>query len=410
MAGILARYFTVEEFGLWSMLISLNGILLSGFDLGFGNALRNRMAQLYAYGRDDESKVCFFSIFYWFICIALLLLGLFFGLKLIIPWHIVFKTTDPVMVRNGANLMVVGSSLLAFNIAFNLYTAGFFSYQQSHWNAGVSGAGKVLLLALTVVLLLALQSFFVINLMAFVVTLLSSVTGFALFLSVRKWKFTVIPAKIALKIVKELWVKSAQFALLQVFSTIILMADLFVVSKILGLEMVGEYFLVKRIYLVLASFHFAVLLPVWSAYTEAIESGDVGWAERILKKTALYSIAVFGLGTAVMYMAGNFLVHAWTGREVTDHSLFLLLGGWGLTYGWCNCFSVFLNAGGYVRNQVLLAGLGAFVFLTLSLAFGKTYGISGICVALVLACLPAAVCMPLESYGVLRDLRIKSRG
>jgi O-antigen/teichoic acid export membrane protein len=48
LAGMLARYFTPEEFGLWSILISLNGVLLSGFDFGFGNALRNRMAQLYA--------------------------------------------------------------------------------------------------------------------------------------------------------------------------------------------------------------------------------------------------------------------------------------------------------------------------------------------------------------------------
>ena len=50
MAGILARYFSPEEFGLWAILMSLNGILINGFDFGFGNALRNKLAQLYGQG------------------------------------------------------------------------------------------------------------------------------------------------------------------------------------------------------------------------------------------------------------------------------------------------------------------------------------------------------------------------
>lgn len=44
MAGILARYFSPEEFGMWAILMSLNRILLNGFDFGFGNALRNKSA------------------------------------------------------------------------------------------------------------------------------------------------------------------------------------------------------------------------------------------------------------------------------------------------------------------------------------------------------------------------------
>jgi O-antigen/teichoic acid export membrane protein len=241
--------------------------------------------------------------------------------------------------------------------------------------------------------------------MSFVMTLLPSMGAFALFLWIRKWKVEIIPVNTVLMRVKELWLKSAQFALLQIFSSVLLMADLFVVSKILGLETVGEYFLVKKIYLVLASLHFAILLPVWSAYTESVESQDLGWVEKVLKKMAICSVVIFVLGIATMHVIGRSLVYFWTGREITDNTLFLLLGCWGLLYGWCNCFSVFLNATGYVKNQVLLVGLGLVVFLTLSLTLGKAYGTTGICVALVLGCVPAAVFMPIESFRVLRHLR-----
>ena len=408
LAGMLARYFTQEEFGLWSILISLNGIFLSGFDFGFGNALRNRMSQLYAGGHNRESKIYFFSIFYWFIVSASALTLIFYSVGPFIPWNVLFKSTDPFIIENGASLMIIGASILSFNIAFNLYTSGFFSFQESHWNALMNGASKIALLAFSVLFVLLLQSFFAINLIAFLVTLCSSVAAFLIFLAIRKWKFMRIPLKTALGKVKELWIQSAQFAFLQIFSTVLLMADLFIISKVVGLEIVGEYFLVKRLYLVLASFHFAILLPLWSAYTEAIESKDVSWAEGLLKKTILYTIIIFVFGVTVMYFMGNQIIFLWTGKEITNTELFILLGTWGFIYGWCNCFSVFLNATGYLKKQVVFVGLAAVLFIPLSLILGEKYGIQGICYSLIIVSLPVAFSNPIETMAIIKNLKSKA--
>lgn len=408
MTGVLARYFSAEEFGLWSILISLNGILLSGFDFGFGNALRNKMAQLYTYRFDEESKTYFFSIFYWFVFSAILLTLIFYSVKPFIPWGILFKTTNYVIVENGASLLILGSSIFALNIAFNLYTAGFFSYQESHWNAVLNVVSKIALLAFTLLFVVLLQSFFIINLMTFLVTLFSSVIAFIIFLTVRKWQFVIIPFRTAWVKVKDLWLKSAQFALLQIFSTFLLMADVFVVSSISGLDTVGEYFLVKRIYLVLASFHFAILLPVWSAYTESIESGEIIWARKTLKKTTLYTVMIFTAGIVIVCFAGNDLIYLWTGIEIINRDLLIWLGIWGFVYGWCNCFSVFLNATGNLKYQVILAGLGAISFIPVSLFLGEKYGVIGISLSLIVACFPSAVVTPLQSFQILKNLKRKN--
>lgn len=67
--------------------------------------------------------------------------------------------SDP--VETGAGLLVLGASILSFNIAFNLYTAGFFSYQESHWKcASASGLSRILLLSLVLLCVLSLQGFF----------------------------------------------------------------------------------------------------------------------------------------------------------------------------------------------------------------------------------------------------------
>jgi O-antigen/teichoic acid export membrane protein len=409
LAGMLARYFSPDEFGLWSILISLNGVLLTGFDFGFGNALRNRMAQLYASRNDGENRVCYLAVFYWFLFSAFVLSTIFFSIRPHIPWELLFKTTDPYILETGATLIVLGASILAFNIAFNLYTVGFYSYQESHWNALVNGAARLLLLLCAVGFVLSLQSFFVINVMTFLVTLLSSVAAFMIFLAVRKWPLTRIPLGAIWTRIRELWIKSAQFALLQLISTFLLMTDLFVVSNLLGLEVVGEYFLVKRLYLVLASFHFAVLLPLWSAYTESIESHDTEWAERSLKKAAALTVVVFTAGVIVLCLVGSDLIYWWTGKRVVHASLFIWLGIWGFLYGWGNCFSVFLNAVGRLNVQVLLGGLAAVAFIPLSLWLGKSHGIIGICLALILISVPFAIFAPLEAIRVLRSAAGRSR-
>jgi len=217
MAGILARYFSSEEFGLWSILMSLNGILVNGFDLGFGNALRNRLAQLYSNPdlARKEGPGYFFSIFFWFILSAAILTGLFFTLKPRVPWGLLFRSENSELVNQGASLLILGASILAFNIAFNLYTSGFFGYQETHWNALLNGFSKLSLLCFLAALVILQRSFFFINLMFFLLTLAASMVSFFIFLNRRKWPLQIPALASIWAKVKELWGKSAQFALLQ---------------------------------------------------------------------------------------------------------------------------------------------------------------------------------------------------
>jgi O-antigen/teichoic acid export membrane protein len=162
MAGILARYFSSEEFGMWAILMSLNGILLNGFDFGFGNALRNKLA--YLYGQKEiagaQPRIYFLSVFYWFILSAIFLTGVFCLAKWVLPWEILFHSQNPRLIAEGSFLIAAGGSILALNIAFNTYSSGFFGYQESQWNAVFNGLSKLSLLGFTLGLVLLGTSFF----------------------------------------------------------------------------------------------------------------------------------------------------------------------------------------------------------------------------------------------------------
>ena len=240
--------------------------------------------------------------------------------------------------------------------------------------------------------------------MLFVITLGFLVIGWFFFLKVRRWPLGMIPRPAIGEKIKELWGPSSQFALLQIFSTGLLNADYFVVSHVLGLEAVGDYFLVKRIYLVLASFHFALLLPLWSAYTESLADGNVEWISRTLRKTMAYTLIIFSAGILFMAAWGDWVVYLWTGKRVQPISLFVWLGIWGLVYGWSNCFGVFLNGTGHLKRQVLLVMLAAVAFVPLALVLGREYGAPGICFALIVVWLPVSVSNPWQSFSLVRGV------
>jgi O-antigen/teichoic acid export membrane protein len=410
MAGILARYFSPEEFGMWAILMSLNGILINGFDFGFGNALRNKLAQLVGQEETAElqGRIYFLSVFYWFILSAIFLTGVFFVAKWLIPWEFLFRSQNSGLVGEGSLLIAVGGSILAFNIAFNTYSSGFFGYQESHWNGLFNGLSKIGLLLATVVLVLLGLSFSFINITLFLITLGVSALAWGVFLKVRQWPLGRIPRPTIWEKIKELWRPSAQFAALQVFSTGLLNADYFVVSGVLGLETVGDYFLIKRVYLVLGSFHFALLLPIWSAYTEALANRDFAWIDQTLRKTVGYTLLIFATGILVMVLLGDRIIYLWTGKWVQTTSLFFWLGVWGLVYGWSNCFSVFLNGTGHLKWQVLWVVVAAFAFPPIAILLGKGLGALGICLALIIVSLPVTVSNPWESFRIVRGFREKA--
>jgi len=409
MAGILARYFSPEEFGMWAILMSLNGILLNGFDFGFGNALRNKLAFLYGQkeAAGAQPRVYFLSVFYGFIFSAFILTGVFFLAKWALPWEILFRSQDPRLITEGSFLIAAGGSILAVNIAFNTYSSGFFGYQESQWNAVFNGLSKLSLLGSTVGLVLLGISFFFVNLALFLVTLGVSVVGWFFFMKARQWPLEGVARQTIWDKIKELGRPSAQFAALQIFSTGLLNADYFLVSGFLGLETVGDYFLIKRVFLVLASFHFALLLPLWSAYTEALANRDFAWIDQTLRKTVGYTLLIFVTGIFVMIILGDRIIYLWTGKWIQTTSLFFWLGIWGLMYGWSNCFSVFLNGTGHLKWQVRWVVSAAFVFVPLAILLGKGLGALGICLALIIVSLPVTVSNPWESFRIVRGYREK---
>ncbi|OGO79868.1 MAG: hypothetical protein A2Y21_09040 [Clostridiales bacterium GWC2_40_7] len=406
LTGILARAFTPDQFGLWSLLMTFTASFL-GFDLGFGNALRNRLSRAYSKNEASEnSRGYFLSVFYVFITLSIVVGVFAVVIKPYIPWMSFLKTHDVTLVGDGASLFVVGVFITALSLGFGLSTAGFFSYQESHWNAFSSLFSKAAVLLVAVVFVDFKFSFFSINLSFFVITLVSSILAFWLFMKRRDWAFTPIPFETVKTNTQELWHKSLQFAALQFIAFIFVSVDLFIIGKLFGLNNVGEYSLVKKLYMLVAYFHFAFLMPIWSAYTEAAEAGDIVWIKKILGKTLLYTSIIFVIAGICAVAFGEKFIYIWSGKTIMNRGLYLLLGVWALLTGVTNCFSVFLNSIGRLKWQILSGLLGIIIMFPLALWGGSIWGVNGICLALIVSNVPLALLTSIQTRHYFKEFKV----
>jgi len=403
ITGMLTRYLLPDEFGLWSLIMSLTGIF-GGIDFGFANALRNKMSQLYVdkEKNDELIKKYYFSIFYAFVLWAIFITIVVVVLKPFVNWSMLFKTTKYSIVRDGSLLFIIGASVFSFNLAFSVSTVGFFSYQESHWNAVIGIIFKILLLAVTFVLIKYHSTFVVLNSAFLFVTVISGIISFTFFNIKRKWSLILLQSKIVANSIRKLFGKSMQFIMLQIAAIVYAQIDLFIISKILGLESVGEFSLVKKLFLVFFAFQFSFLMPIWSAYTEAVESNDFLWVKRIVSKSALYSVVIFAFLMLFFAIFGPFIIHVWTGKSIDNRIIYLLLGIFYILTAWSTSFSVFLNANNLLKKQIVLLSLSSVMLIILSIILCRHYGLIGICIALTLTSLPLAISNPIQSYNFIR--------
>jgi len=231
-------------------------------------------------------------------------------------------------------------------------------------------------------------SFWNINILFFVITLFFSFVGFFFFIYKRKWGLLKIGIKDIKNALQTLAKNSVQFTILQILSLFSANIDMFIVSNTMGLKLVGDYSLVKRIYLFVMSFHVVILFPLWPAFTEAFHKRDYMWPKRMLSRIVLLTIAIFLFLIPTLTVFGDRLVFLWTGKDNHLSFIFFLLGIYMMLGAIINCYSVLLNSIGKLFWQIIFAFFSCVLIIPISSILMKGFSISGLVIGLILISLP----------------------
>jgi O-antigen/teichoic acid export membrane protein len=409
MVAVAARYFDRSTYGLWA-LITAAATMGVVFDLGLGNGLRNKLARMQANRGDqvaiEAARKYFFAAFYTVITVSLLA-GLSSLLLRFIPLARFVPTNDAALQHQLIGMISPVILIVLLNVAFGLSLYALLAYQEPQWVAVFDVARTVLSLG-TMCLLTAIHATFDLILLSFLAVQAAASGGaFAVFLTRRSW----VPVRIKIvdvyETVRDLLRTSLGFGVIQVASMAVMLSPPYLVAAVRGLGAAGDYSLAQRPFLLMNMAQLAMLVPLWSQYTESAVRRDWEWIRFMLRRSIQATGAVYLAGGAFMLLVGPELIAIWAGRTVVaDRRLILAIAAWALVGGWVTCLSILLNGIHRLRRQAVLLTLGALAEIPLALWLGSAWGPIGVAIAGGLAILPLAVSNSMEVRSYLAESKM----
>ena len=133
---------------------------------------------------------------------------------------------------------------------------------------------------------------------------------------------------------KQLSRTGGYFFIIQLAGIIAYQTDVLIVNRISGSGSVAEYSVAARLFMFIPVLLSLVLIPLWPAYTEALETRDVNWIRLTLRRTLGIGVVFNSMTSFLLLFATPSLVRLWTDGEVvvdlwlkSGFVLFVILNG-----------------------------------------------------------------------------------
>jgi O-antigen/teichoic acid export membrane protein len=383
ITGLLARTLEPSAFGLWALLYTVYNLVPS-LDLGLGQALRLKLAELNARGGHDQLEQQLFSS----VLIALILWGLALAgiaavvVSLLPGWDIGLKT-----------LVVFFAVVCGLTTALNLGTQVFYAYEEG-FERGIADVIQALVLAGAVWSAAGSRNFERVTYTFFSAAALVGGGILLWFVQRRGWAIKLPRVPEIVTTLQMLWRSSLWFWLLGLFAIGLLNTALLFVAGLGNLEQVGHFTILQRLFMLLITLHLAWLAPLQSAYTRAASLEDWAWVGKTWLRSVNLTLVGVGAASIILVIAHHDLVLLWTGKSLYEPLLVLMLAVWACVWAWVNANSVVLNGIGILKPQVMLLGMGLLFYASASTFLISLVGVGGVIASALIAVLPLAFLSP----------------
>ena len=380
---LTVNYLGAERYGLWMSISSV--MALMGFaDLVLGNGLLNAVAKANGRSSNEDAQIAVSSTFYILLGISGVLLAIFLSAFTFISWQHVFNVSSALAIKESAPTMLVLVIILLINIPLGIIERIYLGYQEGYrfqiWlilGSFLSFAGLLLCINFKWGLPWLVLAFSGGQLIA------TFMNGIYLFSKKRKYLLPRLKY-FNLDMGKTLIRSGLIFFLLGLFTLLANTSDDIILSQTLGPSSVAGYEVVKKMFL-FSMFTQYIIQPLWPAFAEAMESGDIEWAKKTLKKGLRISIICAAVISLPLLIFGKQIVLVWVGAAyipswwlLAGFYVFVLIANYG------GVMSTFLNSGPLLYRQLLIVGLSGTSSVIFKIYLSAHFGVSGIIWATIL--------------------------
>lgn len=377
LVPLTINYINPVQYGVW-LTVSTIVYWFHVMDIGLGNGLKNEVAYSLAVGDESKIKSYVSTTYAALLIIAVLIFLLFYGFSSLFNWNAILNVSGAfgLDVRNVL-LLVLG--LFCIEFVLSLVNSVLTATQQVFKTSVILFIGQLIGLIVIYVLTLTVPG----NLMILVYVLAGApivallAASFYLYNRDLK-KFAPSLRAVDFRYARKLLNIGGAFFFIQIGAMVLIHSNNFIISRILGPESVTVYNVAFRLFSVLSMLFAIIIMPYWSAFTDAYAKNDLDWIKASIKKIRLIWLTLCLLGLGIFIYSGQ-LYKLWINDSVhipTALSLCMLV--YMAVYMWHTLHVYFLNGIGKIRLQLIVVLTSITVGIPLILYLGKLYGLNGV--------------------------------
>lgn len=385
------------KYGIWAIILNII-TWINIFDIGIGNGLRNKLTGACA-SDDKESAQIYVSTAY--LGTGILAVSFFIITNMI--WRL-FNLSNffnlGIEDENIDFIILISIFFVCVNFILALSKTSAYAIHQSGGISVANTIGQIIQIIIIFILSRITRE----NLLAVAVMygIASLAENIIIYISLtRKRRYLIPHIKLASKAyMKNLMTLGIGFFVMQICSIVLNTTDNLLISNLFGSSEVTPYNIVYKVFYMFVTVHSIILLPMWSAYTEAAIRNDLQWIKNMIKKINFITV-IFSIGVIVVIFLFEPFTKVWLGRELHyGKELITITAFYMLAQMFANNYSAFLCGVSCIKISSMLSIIGAIINIPLSIIFAKTLkmNLSGIILGSLCVMSISTIILPLVSH------------
>jgi len=386
---IALKYVNTAQYGIWLTLSALF-TWFSLLDVGFGNGLKNKLTEALAQGNIRLARIYVSTTYAIISLISLLLFCLFLFANSFLDWTKILNT-DPGMARELSLAVVVVFGIFAFQFILQLLNVICLARHNTVITALIGLAGNVMGLVTLLILAKTTQGSLINLCLSIGLGPLAALLLFTLVLFTGSYKGLSPSLKLVdFTYAKDIMNLGIKFFIIQVGLIFYYNCDNLIISHILGPQAVTPYNIALRYFNVITLVSSILMMPFWSAFTDAHAKEDFQWIKDTVRKLEKICLLIFA-GGLVMLFISPVVYRIWIGDKVDIPLelsavvvICLVLRAFRTVY----CY--YMNGVGKIMLQVYLTVIAGLVNVPLAIFLCKKMGATGVILATTVVCTVSA--------------------
>jgi O-antigen/teichoic acid export membrane protein len=401
LVPITINYVNPTQYGIWLTLISIIG-WFSLFDIGFGHGLRNRFAEARATGDYNKAKSYVSTTYICISVIFTIVWVLFFCVNFFVDWSEILNA--PALVAKELSIVVlIVISFFCLQMVLKIINIVMTADQKPAKSSFFNTLGQILALIIIFILTKTTQGSLV---------YLALVLGFCpafimLVSSFWFYRHEYKPYKPSMKLFDknsayDIITLGSKFFITQIAAIVIYQSANIIIAQLFSPSSVVEYNIAYKCFVIPYMLLIMIITPLWSAYTDAYKKEDIKWMISVLKKIR-YVFFIIVIMCTVMLLVAPIIYHFWIGDVVIiPFKLTFFIYLYMLLYMWVSMHAYLINGIGKIKLQTLFSIAEIILYIPVSYVLGKTVGIHGIVIAMIIFMAIRSIWVPLQLNKLLR--------